>query len=227
MSGFRGGHAARPAAPDLAPGRGGHRGARRPAGRAAAGDEQRGAGPTTCRLASTAIVAARSSLGTSSCLSQPTCRSSAPAPQSFLRLRDLALARSPIASATLTGTEITSPAWLKSRSPTSRRVWVVTGASSYKFPHAAHAGRQGEDGAAGRDAHPRSLAGGRGDAHAVRVLTASRPRAARPGRLRRRTTPPAGAEPAGHQLLRIFLRPRCSRDITVPTGVPMISAISR
>ena len=26
---------------------------------------------------------------------------------------------------------------------------------------------------------------------------------------------------------RIFLRPRCSRDITVPTGVPMISAISR
>ncbi len=25
----------------------------------------------------------------------------------------------------------------------------------------------------------------------------------------------------------IFLRPRCSRDITVPTGVPMISAISR
>ena len=26
---------------------------------------------------------------------------------------------------------------------------------------------------------------------------------------------------------RIFLRPRCSRDITVPTGVPIISAISR
>ena len=54
-------------------------------------------------------------------------------PAPFLRLRDLALARSPIASATLTGTE-TSPAWLKSRFTDVRRVWVVTGASNYKFP---------------------------------------------------------------------------------------------
>jgi mannosyltransferase len=55
-------------------------------------------------------------------------------PAPFLRLRDLALARSPIASATLTGTEITSPALLKSRFTDVRRVWVVTGASNYKFP---------------------------------------------------------------------------------------------
>ena len=55
-------------------------------------------------------------------------------PAPFLRLRDLALASSPIASATLTGTEITSPALLKSRFTDVRRVWVVTGASNYKFP---------------------------------------------------------------------------------------------
>ena len=55
-------------------------------------------------------------------------------PAPFLRLRDLALARSAIASATLTGTEITSPAELKSRFTDVRRVWVVTGASNYKFP---------------------------------------------------------------------------------------------
>jgi mannosyltransferase len=55
-------------------------------------------------------------------------------PAPFLRLRDLARARSPIASATLTGTEITSPAWLKSRFTDVRRVWVVTGGSNYKFP---------------------------------------------------------------------------------------------
>jgi len=55
-------------------------------------------------------------------------------PAPFLRLRDIALARSPIASATLTGTEITSPALLKSRFTDVRRVWVVTGASNYKFP---------------------------------------------------------------------------------------------
>jgi mannosyltransferase len=55
-------------------------------------------------------------------------------PAPFLRLRDLALARSAIASATLTGQEITSPAELKSRFTDVRRVWVVTGASNYKFP---------------------------------------------------------------------------------------------
>jgi mannosyltransferase len=55
-------------------------------------------------------------------------------PAPFDRLRDIALAESPIASGTLTGTEITSPALLKSRFTDVRRVWVVTGASNYKFP---------------------------------------------------------------------------------------------
>jgi len=55
-------------------------------------------------------------------------------PAPFERLRDIALARSPIASGTLTGTEITSPAMLKSRFTRVTRVWVVTGASNYKFP---------------------------------------------------------------------------------------------
>lgn len=55
-------------------------------------------------------------------------------PAPFLRLRDIALGRSAIASATLTGTEITSPAKLKSRFTDVTRVWVVTGASSYEFP---------------------------------------------------------------------------------------------
>ncbi len=55
-------------------------------------------------------------------------------PAPFRRLRDIALAESPIASGTLTGTEITSPALLKSRFTDVRRVWVVTGASNYKFP---------------------------------------------------------------------------------------------
>ncbi len=55
-------------------------------------------------------------------------------PAPFLRLRDIALAKSPIASATLTGTEITSPALLKARFTDVKRVWVVTGDSNYKFP---------------------------------------------------------------------------------------------
>jgi mannosyltransferase len=55
-------------------------------------------------------------------------------PAPFERLRDIALAESPIASGTLTGTEITSPALLKSRFTDVRRVWVVTGAGNYKFP---------------------------------------------------------------------------------------------
>jgi hypothetical protein len=55
-------------------------------------------------------------------------------PAPFLRLRDIALAKSPIASATLTGTEVTSPALLKARFTDVNRVWVVTGDSNDKFP---------------------------------------------------------------------------------------------
>jgi mannosyltransferase len=55
-------------------------------------------------------------------------------PAPFGRLRNIALARSAVASATLTGVETTSPAVLKSRFTDVRRVWVVTGASTYKFP---------------------------------------------------------------------------------------------
>ena len=55
-------------------------------------------------------------------------------PAPFARLRDIALNKSAIASGTLTGTEITSPALLKSRFTDVRRVWVVTGASTYTFP---------------------------------------------------------------------------------------------
>jgi mannosyltransferase len=57
-------------------------------------------------------------------------------PAPFSRLRDIALNQSAIASGTLTGTEITSPARLKSRftGSSARRVWMVTGASNYKFP---------------------------------------------------------------------------------------------
>jgi mannosyltransferase len=55
-------------------------------------------------------------------------------PAPFERLRDIALARSPVASATLTGTEISSPALLASRFTDVSRVWVVTGSSNYRFP---------------------------------------------------------------------------------------------
>jgi mannosyltransferase len=57
-------------------------------------------------------------------------------PAPFGRLRDIALNESAIASGTLTGTEITSPARLKSRftASSAQRVWVVTGASTYRFP---------------------------------------------------------------------------------------------
>ncbi|HEX3312894.1 MAG TPA: glycosyltransferase family 39 protein [Streptosporangiaceae bacterium] len=57
-------------------------------------------------------------------------------PAPFGRLRDIALSKSAIASGTLTGTEITSPARLKSRftASSAQRVWVVTGASTYRFP---------------------------------------------------------------------------------------------
>ncbi|HEV2537908.1 MAG TPA: glycosyltransferase family 39 protein [Streptosporangiaceae bacterium] len=55
-------------------------------------------------------------------------------PAPFLRLRDIAAAESPAASATLTGTEITGAAELKRRFTGARRVWVVTGAANYAFP---------------------------------------------------------------------------------------------
>jgi hypothetical protein len=55
-------------------------------------------------------------------------------PAPFGRLRDIARNESAIASGTLTGTEISSPALLKSRFTDVSRVWVVTGASNYRFP---------------------------------------------------------------------------------------------
>jgi mannosyltransferase len=55
-------------------------------------------------------------------------------PVPFEKLRDIALAESPIQSATLTGTEVTSPAELASRFTNVRRVWMVTGSNNYKFP---------------------------------------------------------------------------------------------
>jgi mannosyltransferase len=55
-------------------------------------------------------------------------------PAPFAKLRNIALASSGVASATLTGVEVSSPAALKSRFTDVRRVWVVTGASNYKFP---------------------------------------------------------------------------------------------
>ena len=55
-------------------------------------------------------------------------------PAPFAKLRNIALASSGVASATLTGVEVASPAALKSRFTDVRRVWVVTGASNYKFP---------------------------------------------------------------------------------------------
>ena len=55
-------------------------------------------------------------------------------PAPFRRLRNIALGQSAVASATLTGLEVTSPAVLKSRFTGVRRVWVITGASNYKFP---------------------------------------------------------------------------------------------
>jgi mannosyltransferase len=55
-------------------------------------------------------------------------------PAPFEKLRDIALARSPLQSATLTGTELTNTAELASRFTDVRRVWMVTGTSNYKFP---------------------------------------------------------------------------------------------
>jgi len=97
---------------------------------------QTAARPDNLRLAS-AIVAAHEQPGDVVFYLPPTMHvlgTGYPAP--FARLRDIALNKSAIASGTLTGTEITSPALLKSRFTGSHaeRVWVVTGASTYKFP---------------------------------------------------------------------------------------------
>jgi len=95
---------------------------------------QTAARPDNLRLAS-AIVAANEQPGDVAFyipLDAHVLGTGYPAP--FERLRDIALAQSPIASGTLTGTEITSPALLKSRFRDVGRVWVVTGASNYKFP---------------------------------------------------------------------------------------------
>ena len=55
-------------------------------------------------------------------------------PAPFRKLRDIAAAQSAIASNTLAGTEISSPALLASRFTNVQRVWVVSGQSNGKFP---------------------------------------------------------------------------------------------
>lgn len=55
-------------------------------------------------------------------------------PVPFSKLRDLALAEAPGPSGTLAGKEISSPAELASRFTDVRRVWVVSGLNTYKFP---------------------------------------------------------------------------------------------
>jgi mannosyltransferase len=100
---------------------------------------QTAARPDNLRLAS-AIVAAHEQPGDVVFYLPATMRvlgTGYPAP--FARLRDLARNKSAIASGTLTGTEITSPALLKSRftAASAQRVWVVTGASTHKFPRAS------------------------------------------------------------------------------------------
>ena len=95
---------------------------------------QTAARPDDLRLAS-AIVAAREQPGDVVFYIPATMHvlgTGYPAP--FARLRDIARKQSAAASATLTGTEITSPAEIKSRFTDVRRVWVVTGASNYRFP---------------------------------------------------------------------------------------------
>ncbi len=55
-------------------------------------------------------------------------------PAPFRKLRDIAAGQSAVASNTLTGTEITSPALLASRFTNVKRVWVVSGQSNGRFP---------------------------------------------------------------------------------------------
>ena len=95
---------------------------------------QTAARPDNLRLAS-AIVAAHEQPGDAVFYIPATMHvlgTGYPAP--FARLRDIARQQSATASATLTGTEITSPAEIRSRFTGVRRVWVVTGASNYTFP---------------------------------------------------------------------------------------------
>jgi mannosyltransferase len=54
-------------------------------------------------------------------------------PGPFTHLRDIALAKSPVASATLYGTDV-SASVLRSRFVDVTRVWVVTGINNYQFP---------------------------------------------------------------------------------------------
>jgi mannosyltransferase len=55
-------------------------------------------------------------------------------PAPFRKLRNIGFAESAVASATLTGTEISSPAELAARFTDVKRVWIVTGNSNYRFP---------------------------------------------------------------------------------------------
>ena len=57
-------------------------------------------------------------------------------PAPFRRLRNIALGESPVASGTLTGQELTSPAKLASRFTDVTRVWFVSGDVNGKFPTA-------------------------------------------------------------------------------------------
>ena len=62
-------------------------------------------------------------------------------PGPWRRLRDIALARSPAASATLTGTEV-SPAVLRRRFAGVRRVWLVTIQGVRRPPHDSRTDRE-------------------------------------------------------------------------------------
>ena len=55
-------------------------------------------------------------------------------PAPFQQLRDLALAEAAGPSGTLAGREITDPALLASRFTEVKRVWIVSGLNTYKFP---------------------------------------------------------------------------------------------
>jgi mannosyltransferase len=57
-------------------------------------------------------------------------------PAPFRKLRNIALAESAVASSTLTGKELSSPAELASRFTDVKRVWFVTGDANGKFPRA-------------------------------------------------------------------------------------------
>ena len=183
-------------------------------------------------------------------------------PAPFSRLRDIARSQSAIASGH--PDRHRDHQSRRDQEPVHRRQAGVGGhrRQQLQVPHAVHPGGQGEDGAAGRDAHPEPLAGRRGHAHPVRVLSTRLPMitllsVARPPmrgvltlnqqscdgsdawrthrRVPSRSRPGQAPDdsacgaprPPAVSCSRIFLRPRCSRDITVPTGVPIISAISR